>query len=180
MEGEQSPGELPVMRRPMRIDISVKAIIRVLAAIVVVWLWLRLWQWVLLLVVGWTILQGLLPGVRWALYGGISLDLLGSMPIGSHIVALLLCVAMIAVIVEPLERDQPMLILAVMLLATMVYGFTLMIILQLSSGPVPWQRYPLVVVVPTALINTIWSLPVFALLRRVHSRGQSASTIELF
>lgn len=137
-------------------------------------------DWVLLLVVGWTILQGLLPGVRWALYGGISLDLLGSMPIGSHIVALLLCVAMIAVIVEPLEHDQPMLILAVMLLATMVYGFTLMIILQLSSGPVPWQRYPLVVVVPTALINTIWSLPVFALLRRFHSRGQSASTIELF
>jgi predicted PurR-regulated permease PerM len=65
MEGEQIPGELPVMRRPMRIDISVKAIIRVLAALVVVWLWLRLWQWVLLLVVATFLAVGLDPLVSW-------------------------------------------------------------------------------------------------------------------
>jgi predicted PurR-regulated permease PerM len=65
MEGEQIPGELPVMRRPLRIDISVKAIIRVLAALVVVWLWLRLWQWVLLLVVATFLAVGLDPLVSW-------------------------------------------------------------------------------------------------------------------
>jgi hypothetical protein len=62
----------------------------------------------------------------------------------------------------------------------MLYGFTLMLVLQLSSGAVPWQRYPLVVVVPTALVNTIFALPTFALLRRFHSRGQLTSAIELF
>ncbi len=143
-------------------------------------LWRFRVDWVLLFVVGWTILRGLLPGVYWALYGGVSLDLLGSMPLGSHLLALLLCVGVIAVLSEPLERDQPMLILATMLLATMLYGFTLMIVLQITSGAVPWHRYPLVVVVPTALINTIWALPAFTLLRRFHSRGQSTSAIELF
>jgi predicted PurR-regulated permease PerM len=53
------------MSRPLPIDISVKAIIRVLAAIVVVWLWLRLWQWVLLLVVATFLAVGLDPLVSW-------------------------------------------------------------------------------------------------------------------
>lgn len=143
-------------------------------------LWRFRVDWVLLLVVGWTILHGLMPGVQWALYGGISLDLLSSMPIGSHVFALLLCVSVIAVLTEPLERDQPMLILVVLLLATMLYGFILMVVLQLSSGAVPWQRYPLVVVVPTALINTIFALPTFALMRRFYARSQPNSAIELF
>jgi rod shape-determining protein MreD len=143
-------------------------------------LWRFRVDWVLLVVVGWTILRGLMPGVRLALYGGISLDLLSSMPLGSHVFALLLCVSVIAVLTEPLERDQPMLILATMLLSAMLYGFTLMVVLQLSSSAIPWQRYPLVVVVPAALINTIFALPAFALLRRYHVRSQSPSAIELF
>ena len=53
------------MRRALRIDISAKAIIRVLAAMVVVWLWLRLWQWVLLLVVATFLAIGLDPLVGW-------------------------------------------------------------------------------------------------------------------
>jgi predicted PurR-regulated permease PerM len=54
----------PAMRR-MRIDITGSAIIKVLAAIVVAWLWLRLWQWVLLMVVAAFLAVGLDPFVSW-------------------------------------------------------------------------------------------------------------------
>jgi predicted PurR-regulated permease PerM len=53
------------MRRPLRIDISSATIVRVLAAVVGVWVWLRLWQWVLLFVVGAFLAVGLDPLVSW-------------------------------------------------------------------------------------------------------------------
>ena len=53
------------MRRPLLIDISWKAIVRILAAIAAVWLWLQLWQWVLLLVVASFLAVGFDPLITW-------------------------------------------------------------------------------------------------------------------
>ncbi|HEX6287803.1 MAG TPA: rod shape-determining protein MreD [Herpetosiphonaceae bacterium] len=129
-------------------------------------------DWVLIAVIGWTLLRGLIPGVRWAIYGGLSLDLLGTLPIGSHLLALLFCVVVVAVVVEPLDREQPLLLIGAMLGASLLYGFTLALLLPLTNFNVPWQHYPLVEIVPTAIVNTIVAIPTFALLRRLHRRGQ--------
>ena len=48
-----------------RIDLAGKTIVKVLFAAVVVWLWLRLWQWLLLLVVAAFLAVGLDPVVSW-------------------------------------------------------------------------------------------------------------------
>jgi predicted PurR-regulated permease PerM len=53
------------VRRPVRIDVSTAAIVRVLAAVTIVWLWLRLWQWILLLVAAAFLAVGLDPAVTW-------------------------------------------------------------------------------------------------------------------
>jgi predicted PurR-regulated permease PerM len=53
------------MRQALRIDVSWATIGRVLATLILVWLWLRLWQWVLLLVVSTFIAVGLDPVVTW-------------------------------------------------------------------------------------------------------------------
>jgi len=134
-------------------------------------------DWVLIVVVGWTILRGMLPGLRWALYGGLALDMLGTLPVGSHLLALLLCVVTVAFLAEPLDREQPLLVLVCMLVASLIYGVTLALVLPLAGEPVPWQRYLLVVVVPATLINTIVAIPTFALLRRLHRRGRAIITI---
>jgi rod shape-determining protein MreD len=131
-------------------------------------------EWVLLAVVGWTMLRGLAPGVRWAVYGGVSLDLLGALPLGSHLLALLLCVIAVAFITEPLDRDQLALLIAIMLGASLLYGATLALILALTGTLAPWHSYALAVIVPTALVNTIVAIPFFALLRRLERRGQQA------
>ena len=53
------------MTEPVQIDISGKAIIRILAVLAAVWLWLQIWQWVLLLVVASFLAVGLDPAVTW-------------------------------------------------------------------------------------------------------------------
>ena len=53
------------MTEPVRIDISGKTLIRVLAVLVAVWLWLQVWELVLLLVVASFLAVGLDPVVTW-------------------------------------------------------------------------------------------------------------------
>jgi predicted PurR-regulated permease PerM len=48
-----------------RVDLAGKTIVKVLFAAVLVWLWLRLWQWVLLFVVATFLAVGLDPVVSW-------------------------------------------------------------------------------------------------------------------
>ncbi len=142
-------------------------------------LWRFKVDWVLLIVLSWTLLRGLLPGLRWALYGGLSLDLLGSLPLGSHLLALLLCVCVVALVSEPLDRNQPLLVLAVMLGGALLYRLTLTLVLQGVGQTIPWRHYPLVVIVPTAIIDTIVAIPVWGLIRRFEQRGQPVFATEL-
>jgi len=53
------------MTDPIRIDISSRSIVRVLAVLVAVWLWLQIWEWMLLLVVASFLAVGLDPVVTW-------------------------------------------------------------------------------------------------------------------
>jgi predicted PurR-regulated permease PerM len=53
------------MRRALRIEISSATIIRILVTVAAVWLWLRLWQWLLLFMIGAFIAVGLDPLVTW-------------------------------------------------------------------------------------------------------------------
>lgn len=129
-------------------------------------------DWVLIAVIGWTVLRGLIPGVRWAIYGGLSLDLLGVMPIGSHLLAMLICVIGVALVVEPLDREQPLLVIGVTLAASVLYGGILSLLLFSQGFPLPWRHYTLVEIFPIAIINTILAIPTFALLRRLYKRGQ--------
>src|SRR5690349_9756884 len=52
-------------RPRIRIDITWSAIFKVVTAVVLAWLWLRLWRWVLLLVVSAFLAVGLDPVVEW-------------------------------------------------------------------------------------------------------------------
>ena len=53
------------MTEPLPIDISGRTIVRILAVLAGVWLWLHLWEWVLLLVVASFLAVGLDPVITW-------------------------------------------------------------------------------------------------------------------
>ncbi len=141
-------------------------------------LWRFRVDWVLVLTLGWTLLYGLLPGVRIAIYGGLALDLLGSNPLGTHLLALLLSVILVALLGEPLDREAPLTTTPLLLAAALLYGLTLTTVLAISDAALPWQRLLLVEVLPTAIINTLVMIPATALLRRWQRRRQPAANLE--
>ena len=81
---------------------------------------------------------------------------------------------------EPLDRDQRLLMPLAMLGAAILYGLTLMIVIYTGGRAMPVQQFLLVVLLPTALINTIAAIPTFALLRTVDRRGRPAIATEFF
>jgi rod shape-determining protein MreD len=130
-------------------------------------------DWVLLVVVGWLLLRGLIAGLTLAIYGGLALDLLGSLAVGSHLLGLLLAVAAVALITEPLDREQPLLMIACLLGAALLYNVTLATILVATGKALPLASHALVVILPVALLDAIVGVPTLALLRRVRQRHQT-------
>lgn len=135
-------------------------------------LWRFRADWVLVAVVVWTLLRGLVPGLRWAIYGGLALDVLGVYPYGSHPLALMLCVLVIVFITEPLDREHPLLVMACAMGAALLYNGVLALVQGWTLAPVPWPSYGLTVIAPIAILDTIIAIPAFAVLRRIERRGQ--------
>ena len=61
-------------------------------------LWSLRIDWVLVVVVCITLLRGFAVGLHWALIGGLALDLLSPLPIGAHLLGLLLAVTVVALV----------------------------------------------------------------------------------
>lgn len=106
---------------------------------------------------------GLSRAVRWALYGGLALDLLTGSPLGAHALALLLATLAVAVTTRRLRVERPLVPLLAVLLAALVYEITLAPLTQ--PGPIEWQSYAQVVILPAVLLALIPALPAFFLLR---------------
>ncbi len=119
---------------------------------------------VLVLVIGWVILQGLEEGLVWALIGGLSLDFLSGAPFGL-LTLVTLAVALAAnlshgrifgsSIVLPLSLTFPLSIVA--------NGLALLL-LSLLGRPVIWVDAFSNLLLPVAIFNTAVMLLVFPLL----------------
>ena len=131
-------------------------------------LWRFRVDWMLIVVVSWTLLSGVTAGLRWAIIGGLALDFLSPLPVGSHLLALLLAVIVAALITEGLPRGHGVVPTATVLLVSLLYGAVLALVMSLDGRPVVWARYPLTILLPGALANGAIALPVYLLLERLH------------
>ncbi len=106
---------------------------------------------------------GLLRALSWALYGGLSLDLLATTPLGAHALALLVPVLVITASARRLRVDRPLFVLLAVLVASLIYELILAWVTQ--PGPIVWAEYLQVVILPVVLVALIMSLPVYVMLR---------------
>ena len=127
-------------------------------------------DWVLVVVVCWALLRGFAAGVRWSIYGGVALDMLSPLPVGTHLLGLLLSVTTVAVATDRFSREHYVLPTLSVLCVSLLYGSVLAVVMSVTGRPVVWERYPMAVLVPTALANGAVALPVYLLLGRF-SRG---------
>lgn len=106
---------------------------------------------------------GLSRALRWALYGGLALDILTGSPLGAHTLGLLLATAAVAAATRRIRVERPIVPLLAVLLATLIYEATLALMTQ--PGPIEWHTYAQVVILPAVLVALIPALPAFFLLR---------------
>jgi rod shape-determining protein MreD len=108
---------------------------------------------------------GLSRAIRWALYGGLALDVLTGTPLGAHALALLLAALIIAGATRRLRVERPVIPLLAVLVATLIHEATIAILTQ--SIAISWESYTQVVILPVVLVALILTLPTFFLLRWV-------------
>ncbi len=141
------------------------------------------WQfrinWVLVVVVVLALLRNLQSGLRWAAYGGIALDLLSPLPMGTHLLALVVAVTTAIVGTEAIRLDNLAVPTVAVLLVSLLYTAITGVVMTVVGMPVVWPRYPLTVMVPTALVDAIVALPLYLLFQRLQRKGRPDIGFEL-
>lgn len=112
---------------------------------------------------------GLSRALRWALYGGMALDVFAATPLGAHALALLLAVLVVAALTRRLRVERPAVPLLAVLVGMLIYEAVLALFLH--PGAIDWRSYLILVMLPSVVVALPPTLPLFFLLRRL-LRGQ--------
>lgn len=107
--------------------------------------------------------SGVSAGMRWALYGGLALDLLAAAPLGSHALGALLACLAVAAITRRLRIERPLIPLLAVLLGALIAETTQALLTQ--PGPIEWPIYARFVLLPAVLAALVPTLPIFFGLR---------------
>jgi rod shape-determining protein MreD len=124
-------------------------------------------NFVLLAVVGWTLLRGAGPGIRWAIAGGLLLDLLAPGPLGVHALALAVAAYATGFLKRSFEPDPLLLPAASAALATVAYNLVLVVVSQALGHPIAFLPALQAWVAPSALYDAALLPFGMLLLRRV-------------
>jgi rod shape-determining protein MreD len=124
-------------------------------------------NFVLLVVVGWTLVRGAGPGIRWAIGGGLLLDLLAPGPLGVHALALAAAAYGTGFLQRSFEPDPVLLPSASAALATVAYNLVLVAVSEALGHPVAFLSALQAWVAPSALYDAALLPPLLLLLRRL-------------
>lgn len=130
-----------------------------------------------------TICQALLHGpasaARWALYGGLGLDLCAATPLGMHPLALL-AAALATLPLAWLSRGNWLLPLLGALLGAPAYHAVLALVAALLVAPVDPRAYALVALLPDALVTLVAALPTYMVMRAVAGWRRGEVPIDVY
>jgi rod shape-determining protein MreD len=125
---------------------------------------------VLLLVIAWSIRRGVGAGIVWAIIGGIAIDLLSVEPLGLSVVAMGIIATLAGSFGPALRRTSALLPLAITpplsILATLIGAAAL----ALDGWAVFWPVTVALVVLPSAVVNSVAMLAVYPLVSAIDGR----------
>ncbi|MGD0574710.1 MAG: rod shape-determining protein MreD [Anaerolineales bacterium] len=129
----------------------------------------------LLMVLCWSILRPE-EGLGWAALGGLFSDLLSGGPLGSTSIAFTIAALAAGQLQGRLWGRHPLIIMALALLGTGISHLVSLALLGFTGRPVDVGFALAYVTLPTAFFNTLFVLPVYGLLSRLHyaTRGKPA------
>lgn len=128
----------------------------------------------LIVVVSWTLTRGYREGLRWALIGGVVLDFLSSAPFGTFTASLLAVSPLVDTIQNSFFGMGVLLPAAATIASTFVYDIVTIVFLQLLGHDATWWSSIREVMLPSAVLNTLFMIPVYSITRWACSRTQDS------
>jgi rod shape-determining protein MreD len=122
---------------------------------------------VLLAVVGWTLVRGAGSGLRWAVAGGLLLDLAAPGSLGVHALALAVAAYGVGFLQRSFESDPVLLPAASGALAAVAYNLVLVSVSQLLGHPISLLPVLQAWIAPSALYQAALTPVALLLLRRL-------------
>jgi cell shape-determining protein MreD len=134
----------------------------------------------LVLVICHGLIVGPTSAARWALYGGVGLDLCSGGLLGSHALALIAATLASTLPLIRLSRGNWLLPLVGVALGAAAYHAVLALITTLNTAPVDLRMYTLVAALPDAAAALVPALPIYMLLRWQRSRSRGEMAIDVY
>ncbi len=125
---------------------------------------------VMLLVICWSLRSSLAEGFVWALVGGIMLDLLSILPIGTSSAALVMIVFVVNGVAQQLLRLRSVFLLAITAIATVFLTAYTIIALFLLGYSYDIPSLIRLMLLPTMISNLVAVLPLYAIVRIAQRR----------
>jgi rod shape-determining protein MreD len=124
----------------------------------------------LLVVVSWSLLRGAREGIVWGFLGGLSLDSLSGLPLGTCAFSLTTTAYLSSLGQLTLYRTSPLFPSGLALGASILHDCILMVVLSLLGHAVVWPELLLRVTVPSAVLGSLVMPLVYRGLIRLHQR----------
>lgn len=125
---------------------------------------------VMLLVICWSLRSSLADAFVWALVGGIMLDLLSILPIGTSSAALVMIVFVVNGVGRQLLRLRILILLTITAFATVFMTAYTLIALVLLGNSYDISTLARFMLLPTMIYNLVSVLPIYALVRIAQRR----------
>jgi rod shape-determining protein MreD len=134
----------------------------------------------LLLTISQALIAGPASAARWALYGGLWLDLCADSVLGTHVLALLAAVLLPALVLARFSRTSWLLPLLGVALGSLAYHVTLILLTSILVAPVDPRAYAIVVLTPATLMILIPALPLFLLMRWLEGLRRGEVPVDVY
>lgn len=122
---------------------------------------------VILLVVTFSVVQGVSEGLLAGIFGGMAVDLLSGTPFGSATLGMMLIGALTGLGNSNVYRANVLIPLVAVFLATVVYHSFLMLALQANGRAVEWISTLAIQTIPVAALNAILTPVAFYVIRKL-------------
>ncbi|MCU0498437.1 MAG: rod shape-determining protein MreD [Anaerolineae bacterium] len=125
---------------------------------------------VFLMVISWAVHGTLRQNVIWAFVGGITLDLLSILPIGTTVIPLMILAIFLYEVGDRFAGFGLLVMIGIALFGTIFYQITLLLLITLLGYRVSWLPELTSILIPTVFYNVILIVPIYGFVRRLQRR----------
>jgi rod shape-determining protein MreD len=120
---------------------------------------------VLIIVITWSLQEGVTTAWHWAVLAGAMTAIITGLPWGIPLVGYLLAVLLGRILQKRIWQAPLITVFTVTFLASLVYYLLSFIVLNLIGAILPFSETFSLVILPSILLNLLFSIPIFWLMR---------------